>query len=836
MPRMQMMDDLIARQEELNALREIFKDSIESGKIALISGKPGIGKTALVNKFLNDVSNDSITIFLDSRFYNVLEPFITIFSNIKDWLQKSQLRVTKPIDEILDLLNVINKELDMSEIRGDAPHDIFSPILNYTPLFNGLTIKETQLSNRIKEFLVSISDLLSLVNLRLVIALDHSEVLNELVIKLLTSLIDNLPPRIMLILIYELTNETRELYERLGDKLINYEMGIVELSPFTNDDILELFNKENITINPIIATNIKEKLKGSPLHIMRLIKLIKDNEIQLSENNIPTIDELYKLFFKNLNKNDIESLSLIASLKDPFTETEIDDVIGREQLKRFLDNNIIRHDNGLYGFLHIDDKEFFSSLLPSENRRKLHEKIIGKLKTRVENGPKVSFELVSRMCWYNLRSFPDENSLRLCILTARIAHDKALFLTALKIHNEALLLLQTLTLQSSRLILALLYYWQGVEYLMIDNKKHAARSFEKALKNFERLGNIEGVGATLYMEGLLNEKKGDYKDAIKSFNDAIKMFDSMRHNEISKHLKAHTLLRLARVNLNLNNINEAIELINAALTLSHDINNKQLIIHSLYELGLIKYAKGDFDETIKILNEALNLSYTTENLYTMPQIFLYLGLTYIGRNEIENASTYFRKSVELAREIGDKETEGLALAQLGILNSSTGSYDTALNLLKEAHKILLNTENWKDITKVDYMIATVLISLGDIDGAFDALLDMLDSAAKAGNDIIFFRSFNMVLETLEEMMQKDLWAHLSRGIDKFINAYSETEVIELENFFRTLKEITVFKIAKSNKNLVTKYYNLINNRELSKIIESIISRHAPELTDALKKN
>ncbi|MGB9729508.1 MAG: tetratricopeptide repeat protein [Thermoprotei archaeon] len=829
-----MADTLIARQEELNALREIFKDSIKTGKIVLISGKPGVGKTTLINKFLDDVSNDSVTIFLDSRFYDTLRPFIAIFSNIKDWLQKSQFSMTKPIDEILDLLNIANKEFDSSEIRGDAPYDIFSPILNYTPLFNSLTIKEIQLSNKIKKFLVNISDLLSSINLRLIIVLDHSEVLNELVIKLITNLMDNLPPRIMFILIYELTNETRELYERLGDKLINYEMGIIELSPFTDDDILELFNKENITINSIIATSIKEKLKGSPLHITRLIKLIKDDMIQLSENNIPTIDELYKLYFKNLNKADIELLSLIASLKDPFTKTEIDDLIDREQLKHFINSNIIVHENGLYGFSHIDDKTFFSSLLPNENQRKLHEKIINKLKASVENSPKISFDLISRICWYNLRSFPDENSLRLCILTARIAHDKALFLTALKIHNEAISLTQTLELQNSRLILALLYYWQGVEYLVIDEKKHALRSFEKALKNFERLGNIEGVGATLYMEGLLSEKKGNHKDAIKSFNDAIKMFDSMRHNELSKHLKTHALLKLARANLNLGNINEAIEHANTALTLSHDINNKQLIIHSLYELSLIKYTKGDFNEAIKTLNEALNISYTTENLHIMPQIFLYLGLAHTGLNEIETATTYFRKSIELARETGDKETEGLALAQLGILNSNTGSYNTALNLLKEAHEILLNTENWESIAKVDYMIATVLISLGDIDGAFDSLLNMLDSSTKTSNDTVFFRSFNIVLETLEEMMQRDLWAQLSTGLDKFINAYSETEATELENFFRTLKEIAIFKITKSNKNLITKYYNLVNNRELSKIIETIISKYAPDLTNNLK--
>lgn len=829
-----MADNFIGRREELNALKEIFKDSIEAGKIVLISGKPGSGKTTLVNTFLNDVKNESVTLLLDVRFYNTLQPLITAFLRIKDWLQSSQFE-TKAVDELLDLLNTANNELDLSEIRGDAPYDIFSPILNTVSLFNGLTIREVQLLNKIKEFLTNISNLLSSINLKLIIALDHAEVLHESVIKLIMNIMDDLPSRIMLILIYELTDETRELYERLGDKLINYEMGIIELSPFTDDDILELFSKENIVVSPTIVTTIKEKLKGHPLYIIRLIKLIKDNKLQLSENNIPNIDELHKLFFEHLSKSDIESLSLIASLKDPFTEIEASDIINNEQLKRFLNENIIVHENGFYSFSYPDDRTFFLSFISTESQNKVHEKVINKLKANIEINTKVSFNLISRMCWYNLKSFPNEDSLRFCILTARMAHDKALFLTALKIHKEAISLAETLTIQNSRLILALLYYWQGIEYLTIDDKKHASRSFEKALKNFERLGNIEGVGATLYMEGLLNEKKGNHKDAIKSFKDAIKMFDSMRNTTSSKHLKAYTLLELARVNLNLNNIDEATTFADTALTIARDVNNEQLIIYSLYELGLIKYTKGDFSEAIKILDEALNLSYNTKNLQIIPRILFYLGLSYLGRNEIEMASTNFKKSIEIAKELNDKETEGLALAQLGILNSSIGLHNEALNLLKKSQKILLDTENWEDVARVNYMIATTLISLGDFNEAFDALLNMLDASTKTGNDTTFFRSFNIMLETLDEMMQKELWAQLSKGLDKFINAYSETEATELENFFRTLKEISTFKITKSNKNLVTKYYNLVNNRELNNILKTIISKYTPDLTDILQK-
>ncbi len=827
------MSNFVGRQEELNALNEIFKDSIEAGKVVLVSGKPGLGKNALISKFLEEVDEKTLTMFLDARFYEGLSPLSRIIVTIRDLLSKFQSKELSMINELLDLLNIVDNDLDSAEIRGDAPYDIFSPILNNKISTANLTMKEIQLLREIKEFLNEVSNLLSLMNFRLVIVLDHVEALNELNVKLITNMIDNLPPRIMLILIYELNDSTRELYEKLGDVLINYEMGIIELSPFTNEDISELFNKENISTTPFLIANVRERLKGNPLYITRFIKVMKNGKIQFSENNVPSIDELFKMFFEDLSDDEIETLSMLASLKDPFTEIEINNIsINRELLRRFVERGIIMHENNLYSFSHFDDKIFFSSFLSNEKRNVLYESIINNLKNEIGSGPKVSFNLVLRICWYSLRLPSNESSIRLCVASARIAHDKALFLTALKLHKDALSALQKLTIEDSRFITALLHYWQGVEYLMINDEKSALKNFEKALKIFERLGKIEAVGATLYMEGILSEMKGNIKDAMKAFDESIKMFETLKNNELGKSVKIHAYLRLSKIKSKLNNVKEATDLALLALNLAYDINNKSLILMSLYEIGLIKYINGDFDEAMNTLNEALKLSYEVENMYIMSQIYFYLGLIHLGRNNLEMASENFKKSIDISREIGDKKTEALSLAQLSVVYSSMGSYTIALDLLKKAHEILLNIEDWEEISRVNYLMATVLLSLGDIDKAFDMLIEMLDASAKTGNDSVFFRSFKILLEILEEIMQKDLWTQLSKGLEKIINAYAETEAIELENFFKTLKEISMFKITKSteHKNLIMKFYGSINSKELKNILESIITKYVPELS------
>jgi len=825
-----MMHGFIGRQEELEALNEIFKDSVEKGKVVLISGKPGSGKNTLVNKFLSQINNNVLIISLDARFYEGLFPFIKIVTMIKDLLKLDDSKITY---ELLDLLTAANNDLDLSEIRGDAPYDIFNPILNNSLFITNLTIKEIQLLHKLREFLNLISNLLSSMNFRLIIVLDHVELLHESSLKLIMNVMDEFPARIMLILLYELTDSTRELYERLGDTLINYEMGIIELSSFSNDDILEFFNKENIPINPLLASHIREKLKGNPLYITRLIEIIKSGKFNLNENNIPDVNELFKLFFNDLSEDEVDILSMLAILKDPFTDFEVNSVLTHnEKLTRFIEKNIIIHENNIYSFVHPDDKNFFSSFLSSERQNSLYENIITRLKNEVGSGPKVSFSLISRICWYSLKLSPDENSVRLCIATARIAHDKALFFTALRMHKEALSVLQKLTIQDSRFMTAIIHYWQGIEYLMINDEKNALRNLEKALKNFERLGKIEAIGATLYIEGILSERKGDIKDAMKSFDDAIKMFETLKNNELKKYMKIYALLKLSEIKMKLGNLDEAINLSTSALNLARDTNNTPLILLSLYEIGLIKYTMGEFNEAINILNEALKLSHEVENVHIIPQIYFYLGLAYLGHNEIEHASENFKRAIDIAKEIEDKKIEALSLAQLSIIYSSTGSYSIALDLLKEAHKKLLDLEDWENITRVNYLTATVLLSLNDIDKAFDTLIEMLDASAKTGNDTFFFRSFKMLLEIFEEMIQKDLWAQLSKGLDKIINAYSETEAIELENFFKTLKEISTFKITKSmnHKDSILKLYNSINSKELKNIINSIITKYAPELT------
>ena len=81
--------DLIGCQEELTILDEHMQNAIDGkGSSVFISGKPGIGKTHLVNSFLDRNSASDVKIISGTADANTFQPFLVFSDALEDYVDQ----------------------------------------------------------------------------------------------------------------------------------------------------------------------------------------------------------------------------------------------------------------------------------------------------------------------------------------------------------------------------------------------------------------------------------------------------------------------------------------------------------------------------------------------------------------------------------------------------------------------------------------------------------------------------------------------------------------------------------------------------------------------------
>ena len=100
------------------------------------------------------------------------------------------------------------------------------------------------------------------------------------------------------------------------------------------------------------------------------------------------------------------------------------------------------------------------------------------------------------------------------------------------------------------------------------------------------------------------------------------------------------------------------------------------------------YWKHDyFRDAIDYFSQAAVIYQRVENLKNLRNVYTNIGVLYTDLQEIELSEEYFRKSLELAREIGKKEEIASGLIDLAYILSAMSRFDESNQKLEEAYQI-----------------------------------------------------------------------------------------------------------------------------------------------------
>ena len=163
-------------------------------------------------------------------------------------------------------------------------------------------------------------------------------------------------------------------------------------------------------------------------------------------------------------------------------------------------------------------------------------------------------------------------------------------------------------------------------------------------------------------------------------------------------------------------------------------DSKDSFVHSqvLFCMSGFKAANADYGKATEYAEEGLAIDLSGNDLAMVSRDYLHLATIYDRLNLFDKALSCFEKSLEVARQMGDKEREARTLLNMGIFNLRKNRNSVGVQFVEEALKIAVQ----KDLKKI---LATGYGTIGEYylkhentDKAMDAISKSLEACREIG--------------------------------------------------------------------------------------------------------
>ena len=148
---------------------------------------------------------------------------------------------------------------------------------------------------------------------------------------------------------------------------------------------------------------------------------------------------------------------------------------------------------------------------------------------------------------------------------------------------------------------------------------------------------------------------------------------------------------------------------------------------SYFCLGRAYASVGEFKLALTNMKEAERLA---KNKNELMYIYNWLGLIYEKMGDIDNALLYNDRSLNLAKELGNRNAEATMLNNIAVMLDKKGEYDKALRYYEEALRL---TANEKDKSTTYNNMAIIYSKIGDFKKAVDYLKKAIEIAERYGD-------------------------------------------------------------------------------------------------------
>lgn len=356
------------REKEVRALTQFYHGFLSGSPTAVfLSGENGVGKSHLLNHFLDDLEGDNCLVLRSICFYQEknlpFHPWNAIIMQIDRYIQQHHLKIPQ---RYLSTLSSLFPMFGTSELLTHVPEDV-DVFYNHRAAHNSVLKLFTLIGTEIP----------------IILAFDNIQFMDTLSLELLSSMIRDQNPNILILGTHlDILNATMQKFiSSLSKERMIHELEVTPFSRETvrefveerfgtnalNDKLLEQIYNETEG-NAFFLENVLNQFTGASLSNISMVQsqnILSDRILSLSEASRQILD-IISLFHDYVTLDTIESITNrdtleILSLLDELKEQAL--------IRETIKDNEIR-----FRFRHNKMQEFVHSQLSHTKRRLLHHR------------------------------------------------------------------------------------------------------------------------------------------------------------------------------------------------------------------------------------------------------------------------------------------------------------------------------------------------------------------------------------------------------------------------------------------------------------------------------
>ncbi len=659
----------VNRKEEMNILKNIFKEVlVGKGKTVVVSGPPGIGKTALVEEFLKYVALSGVRIYKGRAYAVYSEPFNPYKETFGNQLLK-HFEVNQNITNI----NLRGGDMDRRRV-----------------LFYEMAEKIRKMSRKTP----------------LVVFIDDIQWMDPSSLNLMKYLSYHLQnEKIMFIYSYrcdEITKNLAEVLKSMDRDRLYYEIKLHPLSWRDTEELLSaILNTRNIP--DYFIDEIFKRTLGNPLFVVSLIKKMQDEgKIDTHRGVYPSVEEreipkiikdIYErklLELKDVEKRIVEiAATYYADVPLDVIEKilKVDYLSIAEYIENLIHIGLIANtdDPTKISIAHPIIKDVVYEYMPAVKKTALHLKIAEAIETLYRDNIENFYGILAHhyACAHKM-----DKSRKYHILQADMAVQHYAYENALYHYQEALKIRDSydLHLKIGDILKIMGKFEEAIgEYKkavkQISNAKLKIEIMIRIVKTLEASGDFHR--AFNYVRRILCVKKLDVRDTLKVLG-----------------LKGWLLMRMG-------DYENAKEILIRVIKTAEAEKDKVVLADAYHYLGTLFIYFGDVSKAIDYLKKSLRLRKDLNDKMGMIATLNNLGLSYKKIEKYDDAIAYYKKSLNLSRKIGDFAGIATALVNLGVIYKHTGFLDNAVDCYVKGLSIAKKIED-------KYMLSAIYTNLGSL--------------------------------------------------------------------------------------------------------------------------
>lgn len=270
----------------------------------------------------------------------------------------------------------------------------------------------------------------------------------------------------------------------------------------------------------------------------------------------------------------------------------------------------------------------------------------------------------------------------------------------------------------------------GAIYMYLGDYNRAEAAHQRALAINEARKSAEGIANSLFHLAIINRLRGNYADALRLYQEARKISDSLASEKPDVFPSATYLRHIGGAYFLQGNLRLALDYAGQALALDEKRSDLLGKAYSLQFISIVRVAEKNFREAQTLAERTVPMFEKLGDKDGLARSLALLGNIYLSINETGKSLEFFRRALAL-REASNSR-DGMAIARIGIARVYLAQkrFAEALELANKAVESTRENGNRELLWQAQSVVGQIYLAQNDCDKtreAFDAAIGTIES-------------------------------------------------------------------------------------------------------------